>query len=413
MVKAISKQMFGAKYESIGKSLIMCGILFFAIYTTEIKIMVAPFILYFTSTVFTICIMLQVLYGKHQVEMMQGLFTLPFENRNIVYSYVLALGSHTLITKTLLVWTLFFAVSEWRFIDVVVAIICGCNACLVSTTFYLLCKKRKLVLAIVWVVCILWVILCIRHAMMVMMTSLISIVGSIVYLSFADFYDFLKCISVKKIVRHTVERGNIIIYLVRYLLENKSYLLNTVALCVVSAFMPLLLGNFEGLEMLPLGFALLSLNTPICTLLSCDPDLEKSIRTLPKQVRQFCINYCLFIGGVNLLISCVYLGSWQLIYGGIEKSDFWMAILFALQSAFLSVFLEWVFPIHNWKNESDLWHHPRKYVVPFSMLLISVCIITWMPVIWIWSGILVVECCILIYRTRRFTYERFKMLSKM
>ena len=50
------------------------------------------------------------------------------------------------------------------------------------------------------------------------------------------------------------------------------------------------------------------------------------------------------------------------------------AIFFALQSAILSVLLEWFFPIRDWKTESDLWHHPRKYIVPAIMLLIAAAI---------------------------------------
>jgi len=33
--------------------------------------------------------------------------------------------------------------------------------------------------------------------------------------------------------------------------------------------------------------------------------------------------------------------------------------------------LEWLYPIRGWKIESDLWHHPRKYVVPVIMLLLA------------------------------------------
>lgn len=64
IIKALSKQLFGAKYESIGKSLLACGILFFAIRATEIKMPIAPFILYLTSTALTGCIMWQTLYGS-------------------------------------------------------------------------------------------------------------------------------------------------------------------------------------------------------------------------------------------------------------------------------------------------------------------------------------------------------------
>ena len=47
------------------------------------------------------------------------------------------------------------------------------------------------------------------------------------------------------------------------------------------------------------------------------------------------------------------------------------AVLIALQSAILSVLLEWFWPIRNWKIENDLWRHPRKYIVPLIMLLIA------------------------------------------
>ena len=47
------------------------------------------------------------------------------------------------------------------------------------------------------------------------------------------------------------------------------------------------------------------------------------------------------------------------------------AVTFALLSAAGSVLLEWYCPIRGWKIESDLWHHPRKYVVPAVMLLLA------------------------------------------
>ena len=80
--------------------------------------------------------------------------------------------------------------------------------------------------------------------------------------------------------------------------------------------------------------------------------------------------------------------------------DVWTAILLAVQSAILSVVLEWVRPIRNWKTESDLWHHPRKYLVPLVMLLLAAFVGTWTITIWILSAVLLVECCVLLYLTR-------------
>ena len=41
------------------------------------------------------------------------------------------------------------------------------------------------------------------------------------------------------------------------------------------------------------------------------------------------------------------------------------------RSAVGSVFMEWFCPVRGWKIESDLWHHPRKYIVPALMLLLA------------------------------------------
>lgn len=102
-IKALSKQFFGAKYESARKSLLAAAILFIAIYAAEIRVAVAPAILYLTSTLFTAGVMWQVLTGRRQMEAMQGMLMLPFDHRGFVFGYVMVLGAHTLMTKTLLI----------------------------------------------------------------------------------------------------------------------------------------------------------------------------------------------------------------------------------------------------------------------------------------------------------------------
>jgi len=92
IVKALSKQLFGAKYESVRKSILVAVILFFAVHAAELRVEIAPFILYLTSTIFTAGLMWQMVSGSRHKEDMQGLFMLPFENRSFVYSYVAVLG---------------------------------------------------------------------------------------------------------------------------------------------------------------------------------------------------------------------------------------------------------------------------------------------------------------------------------
>lgn len=399
--KALSKQLFGSKYESAIKSILAATILFFAVYVTEIRLVIAPFILYLTSAFFTAGIMWQLLTGRRHKEAMQGMFMLPFENRSFVLSYVSVLGLHTLITKTLLIWVLFFATAAWGKFEIAVALLCGCMACAVTSAAYRMCRKGHIVLPILWVVVILAVILIVRQSMAVLVAALVSIAAAVLYLHFADAYDFYNTAVAKKSAQHTGYTGSVFTYLMRYLMANKSYLVNTVGLCAIACFLPLLFGEFQGLNMFPISLAILCLNTPICTLLSCDPDLEQAIRVLPGQAGRFCRRYCLFIFAANGIVASIYLCSWQIVNGGISLVHVGTVLLFALQSAILSVILEWRHPIRNWKTESDLWHHPRKYLVPLVMLMMAVFVGTWTMILWVWAVVLLIEFCILLYMTRR------------
>ena len=400
-IKALSKQFFGAKYESARKSLLAAAILFIAIYAAEIRVAVAPAILYLTSTLFTAGVMWQVLTGRRQMEAMQGMLMLPFDHRGFVFGYVLVLGAHTLVTKTLLVWALFFAAASWRIGEIALAVLCGCMSCVVTAAGYRMCRRGHAVLPLLWAAGILAANLLLRQWAAVLSAAAVSAIAAVLYLAFADAYDFYSAGVAKKAVRHTGRTGNVFTYLLRYLMANKTYLINTAGLAAVAGFLPLLFGEVQGMNMFPIGLAILCLNTPICTLLSCDPDLEQAIRVLPGQAGRFCRKYCLFIFAINSIVACIYLCSWQLINGGAGFFHGITLLLFALQSAILSVVLEWRYPIRGWKTESDLWHHPRKYLVPLIMLLAAALVGIWPPALWIWAAALLTECCVLLVVTRR------------
>lgn len=401
-LKALSKQLFGAQYEQIFKSLLACFILFLSLYAAEIRLVVAPFILFLTSTVFTAGVMWQALNASHNVEVLQGIFLLPFDNKALTTAYMLALSGYTLITKVALLEAAFFAISKWSGLQIVTALFCVCNACFATAAIYALWVQKKRYPAILWGIGIFCVVFVVRHTIAVLTGAIISLGIAIWYLFSVNPYTFYRTIRSRTIIRRTGAKGSVAIYLLRYLLNNKNYLINTLGLIVVACFLPFLFGQFEGVNVMPLGFAILCLNTPICILLSCDPNLVQAIRVLPGQITYFCSRYCLFIFTVNIVVSCTYLCGWQILYENVTGKDLLISLMFALQSAILSVLLEWWNPIRNWKIESDLWHHPRKYIVPLLMMLIAVFVSTWSLFIWFWLCILVAECIGLTLIARRF-----------
>lgn len=337
ILKALFKQFFGAKYERVGKSLAACLILFLAIRAAEIRMEIAPPILFLTATAVSAGVMWQTLHASGNAERMTGLFMLPFHEGEMTVSLVLAFTCYTLVTKTFLVLSLFFALQEWNALQIATALLCACGGCVAAAVCYMMTKEAA-------------------HPEK----------GK----RMADAYAFYRPTCAKQRIGHSGGSGSIFLYLMRYLMTNRSYLWNTVGLCAVAGILPMLLGQFAGVNVMPLGFAILCLNTPLCILLSVDSDLEQAVRILPGQAVRFCIRYTLFLFAVNLAVNSVYLISWQVQHGSVGGREVLTAVLIAMLSAILSVLLEWFYPIRNWKVESDLWHHPRKYAVPLMMLLI-------------------------------------------
>lgn len=409
----LGEQLFGAKYERAVNSLIACIILFLAIHTAGIEIEIAPSILLLTATAFSMGIMWQTLNSSGNADRMAGLFMLPFRNREMTFSLVLAFTSYTLITKTFLVLALFFAVHEWSVLQIAVSLLCACNSCFSAAAWYtmkseaslqnetLFHRKKFLPVFILWGGAIFAPMFLVRETVIICFIAFISMLISFVRLMKVDPYIFYHPVSAKLLIKHTKGTGSIFLYLLRYLITNKNYLLNTAGLCVIAGVMPFLLGQFEGVNVMPLGFAVLCLNTPICILLSCDPGLEQAVRTLPRQAKRFCTNYCFFIFSINMAVNSVYLISWQIGKGGVNSTEIITALIIALQSAVLSVLLEWFCPVRNWKIENDLWHHPRKYVVPLIMFLVAGLIGMWSINIWVLLCIVIAEVLSLSLVVRR------------
>ena len=219
---------------------------------------------------------------------------------------------------------------------------------------------------------------------------------AILILRKAEVYAFYQGESEKHHAIRQRKKASLWRYFFRYLSCHKNYLVNTGVMWCVAIVMPYFLREMAGLSVVPVGFSILSLNTPICILLSCDRDLEQAVRFLPGQRRRFCIPYCLFIFSCNMAADVLFLLSWQIQNGGVTVLMIAGAVFFALQSAVLSVLLEWFYPIRGWKIESDLWHHPRKYVVPVVMLLLAGAVCAWPVLLYVLLALLTLETIVLL-----------------
>lgn len=367
--KAFCKKFFGSKYERLSRTLFLYLILFWGLHIADLSIEIAPFILYLTVTAFTAGVMWQALNSQDNTSYMQNMMMLPFDRRGFVFSYVAALGVYTCLTKTAVLWAVLLAVSTWSCSEILAGILCTVNAVLMAAAIFSL--KKHWYLGALWVAAVLAAMVCFWDKPWFTLLTNVNIILAFVLLLHADGYCFYltrqKTKRTVKVHRHY----SMYRYLLRYLCAHKNYLINTAIMYGIACVLPLFWGQMESRFTAPIGFAILSLNTPICILLSCDHDLEQAVRFLPCQTRTFCLPYCLFIFLCNIIADMIFLCSLQIQMGGVTVPMFLTAVFFALQSAVCSVLLEWFYPLRGWNVESDLWHHPRKYLVPAIMLLLA------------------------------------------
>lgn len=372
--KAFAKKLFGAKYERMPRTLFMDVIVFWGLYIAGFQVQIASFIRVLMISTFTAGVMWQALSSKDNAVELTAMLMLPYRRREFVFSYVGVLGAYTVLTKTGLLFAVLMAVSAWKPIELVAIILCMIHAVLMAAAVYSV--RKYWYVGGLWTAVIVSAILFLGSRTWFYLLLLVNGLFAVLILWRADGYDFYQKESRKSHGKayHVVRQGKratLWRYFFRYLSCHKNYLLNTAVMWCVALVLPCFFREMTGLSVIPVGFAILCFNTPICILLSCDPDLEQAVRFLPGQKRRFCIPYCLFIFLCNMAADVIFLCSWRIQNGSVTVQMTAGAVFFALQSAVLSVLLEWFYPIRDWKIESDLWHHPRKYVVPVVMLLLA------------------------------------------
>lgn len=415
MYKIFANKLFGVKMERVTKTLAVWFIVFLGLHLADFHLAIAPFILYLMVSSVSAGVMWQALASDDNAENIKNMFMMPFDEKRFIFAYVSVLGIYTILTKTLGLIAVVIAVSTRSGTEILGSVLCMINAILMTACAYAARKHwvRCAARSIMWGAAVMAVIFLLWDSVLFLPMLSCSALLAVMLLAHVDAYSFYLCGSRTNRVIRKYRRASVWRYLLRYMMAHRNYLVNTAVMWLVACVLPVFLGRLEGVIVMPIGFAILSLNTPICILLSCDPDLEQAIRFLPGQKTAFGVPYCLFIFLMNMAADFIFLGSWYVINGsfvgeyGMKNMDsmsvyvILTAVFFALQSAVGSVFMEWFYPVKNWKIESDLWHHPRKYIVPALMLLLAGVVGTAASAVPALMIGLLVEVTVLLIRCRR------------
>lgn len=381
MFDFFARKLFGVKYEHLKRVFLTDLIVFLGLRIAEYRVAAAPFIVYLMVSTFSAGVMWRALSSDESAANMKNLYMLPFEERTFVYSYVSAVGAYTLFTKTSGLLAVVLAVCTWSGetagYGILCAVLCAVNAVLVSACVYTWGRRRSA--GILWGGAVIAAIVLMWNKAVFLPIMIGSSVVSVLILSRTGAYAFYRQESGSSRRAGSGRHFWVWRYLFRYLLTHKNYMMNTLILWGAACVLPVFFRQIDaqnfaqtkGQFVMPVGFAILSVNTPVGILLSCDPAMEQAVRCLPGQVRAFCIPYTLFLFLCNMTADFIFLCSSEVQTGGVTAATVLMAVFFALFGAIGSVMLEWFFPIRGWNIENDLWHHPRKYVVPVVMLLLA------------------------------------------
>ena len=339
--------------------------------------------------------MVQTLGDRRHLEELEELFLLPMPDRWFALSWGTVLAAHTLLTKTLPLWALLAALCPGRPGELAAALVWSAGACWGSAAGYGLFRRGR------WVPVLLWGA---GAAAVVLLGSLpVQLAGAAVSAGVAGVclsqmgpWEFYRPAPARGPRRR--RSGGVLGYLFRALSADRRSWLNTAGLWAGACLLPLALAPASGRELLPVSLALCGLNTPAATLFSRDPDLAQALVVLPGGGRRFWRGYVGFLAALYGAALVLCLGAWQLAWGAVGLGDLAVVPLLALQGALLAAALERWRPLRRWKTESDLWHHPRKYLVPLALLPLALAGVGRPVVLCLWAGALALQAA-LFFRT--------------
>lgn len=365
MYKLLSKKLLGEGYRNAYTGLVIAVVLGAALSGLGSKLKLAQSVLVLTVVMFSGAIIFGVLSSKDNARCLKGLFAMPCDEKRTLWEYAAAVGLYTLLTKTSLLAGLMYALVEIEPMQIVFFLLSFLLALFGSMTAFGCMKKAPLL-----------GVLIMAAAFPVAFFLPKGVVGAVILavldVIFAAALAFipLSCFRVSDNAKLKVRRSHsnpkfvVLTYIVRYLLENKNYIVGSVGILAFSCFFA---HNAEtmGLRMgCGLGMALISASTPMAIIVSSNRGLKQKLDMLPDKTRSFFLPYSAVVFCFFMICYAIFLAVCAVIGVPIDIRAFITAPLFAAQSALFASLMENKFTITKWSTEQDLWHNPRKYILP-------------------------------------------------
>lgn len=369
------RKCFGCRGRRLVRSIVICAVLYGGVHVAEVRLAISHLVLVVMAGIFSAACMGRALVATDSVDELHHHLMLPLTEGTLVRSYVGALATYTLFIRSLPLMVLLLAVSTEPLQIILLATLAVFHGVLLAAIAVGLHHGR--VIALGWGITLVFMMVNVQGASLLVCCG-VSLMLTPLALNHTCVDNFLRQRHLHRAYPCYVRRFLMLRYFLRVLITHKNYLMNTLALWGEALLLPFFFADFvDTLFVAPLGFAILTLNTPLGVLLSAQPALDRQLRMLPGGIRWFLSAYVTLLMAASLSADAIFLASWHILIGPVSMKMLSLALLIALQSAVASAWLEWQHPLRGWRMESDLWHHPRKYLVPGAMLLLAVALASW------------------------------------
>lgn len=370
MYKLLSRKLLGKNYSSVVKTAGIAFVLWFGLSSLETKISLAQSVLILTSIVYSGMVVLRTLSSKDNVRTIRGIFAMPYSEKKTLWEYTAVIGMYTLLTKTILLVPLMFAFTVVTPLNVVLFVLGTVYSVLGGMAAFACLKKAPFVSVLIAAAGVGMAFLLPTGYIAAAVLAAADIAAAVV-LSLQRFENFYvrESANIKAKARRSSPKLLILNYIVRYFLANKNFLISTVVVLGFSCFLARMFEQ-QGIKVgFGMALAMISANTPIAIIVSSNRSLKKKLDALPNKTARFFVPYSVIIFFMYIILYAVFFGIYCLTGGALEIKWVIAAVLFSVQCAVFVSLLEDRFTLTKWNTEPDLWHHPRKYIVPCILLL--------------------------------------------
>lgn len=372
MFKLLSRKLLGKNFSNIYKTVIIAAVIGFGLSSMDIKIQLAQSVLILTSIMYSGTVVLRTLSSKDNVRTIKGIFAMPYDNKKTLWEYTAVVGIYTIFTKTTLLISLLFALTKFTILYCVLFLL-GTIYAVIGGMCAFACLRRTPLVSVLFAVVGASMAFFLPKGYIAAVVLATADIAAAIILSAQPFESFY--VKENTFIKPKARKGKpkMIIpkYIVRYFLTNKNFIVSIMMSLVFSCF----LAKMFDSQNIEFGFgaalAMISTNTPLATIVSSNRSLKKKLDVIPNKTVGFFVPYSIMSFIIYAVSYALFIIAYAILGGTLEFKWIITAVLFSVQCAVFVSILENKYTLTKWNTEPDLWHHPRKYIIPGVLLLES------------------------------------------